>query len=147
MSIEFASIIERPNKIIEASPTAADNVTLLEKTVDDVKAGERIKVHGWMVVDAMGQLVGLTAHIGYTDFRGTRTSVIWPNPFVHFWDAGNVWRRNGEHHKVFNPTGHYISQRDQDRVTFTLLLNVYCSVPEGREVNVQSCGMTFERYS
>jgi hypothetical protein len=146
MADEFLSIYDRPSKIIDAEPAAGGNVILLEQEIANLKAGERIKVHGWMVVDALGALVGLTANIGYTDDRGVRNSVIWPKPSIQFWDGGNVWRRNGEHHKMLSPVGHYVSRKAQAEVTFRLLLSVYCSVPAGRQVNVQSCGMTFERF-
>lgn len=133
---------------ISARPTAAERpVTVCEWTLYDVLDGERVHMEGWTQVDALTIGIGVNAQLAYCDdaepqcnYSGRR----WPG--VHKWDAGNVWRVRGEHHKVFMPSADYISTHYQQAVTFNLFVNVYRRLTAGAYAGINDCAITFERH-
>ncbi len=130
---------------ISARPRADDRpVTVCEKTLYDVLAGERVHIEGWGQVDALTTGIGVNMQIAYCDPE-CNYSGRWDLPSVHKWGAGNVFR-NGEHHKVFAPTAHYISNGYQQSVTFRLFVNIYSSRWKGAYAGVDDCAITFERH-
>lgn len=122
-------------------------VTVCEKTLYDVLAGERIRIEGWGQVDALTTGIGVNMQIAYCDDTRPECNYSgrWDSPSVHKWGAGNVYRQ-GEHHKVFNPQADYLSGHYQPAVTFKLFVNVYSSQPAGAYAGLDDCAITFERH-
>lgn len=146
----FESVVrEKAGWRISARPTASERpITVCEKTLYDLKAGERIHIEGWAQIDAMGPLIGVNLQIAYCDDAEPECNFTgrWEQPSVHRWATGNIWRTNGQHHRDYSPIANYVSQTDQAAVKFKLFTNIYSSQPDGAYAGIDDCAITFERH-
>ncbi len=147
----FESVVRSDMRWKISARLAADDrpVTICQLTLYDVLAGERIHMEGWTQVDALTTAIGVNVQMAYCDdgepqcnYSGRR----WPGASVHKWAAGNVWRKKGEHHKIYTPSADYVNKNHQQAITFRLFVNIYSNQPAGAYAGINDCAVTFERH-